>query len=545
MLLINIVAWILFVFLAFYMMLQIIITLSSSKGKIKDIEKRNYNPKFQQNITVIVYSHNNASHIINLVDSLKKQNYDNDKYSINIILDNSTDESSKLLEILGGTRLWRICTDVKPIGRNKAVAWLLERILTNENTNVFVVIDADCVVKPDFMSKVNTLTMENQVVIGDVQALNKQNNFITDFVIYKNNFRNRVTKHGRFYANLHNLLEGSVWAIRQDVLEKTNFIVIDNGFEEYEYSVKLSKLNIPIATSTELFIQKTLDETVKTAAIEEYKRRYKAFITLKNNLKVFFSFNNSFKTKELMLSLIYPTGAAVLIINVFLILLKCKFYETQFAQIIKVKYLLWMLGLNLFIKLFQLLASGSSFNDCKNSVLSLVLSPYLHVVSIFEGFKANFTFKLSFPKKLLYNRETNKQIISTIISDSKKDLHCKLAIKQNTYNTQAIFIFKEKKLYSSKYPRIFEALKELIEKLNSHGFKMKICINCKYFKVDNQVLAKFNGEQGYCNYDCIHKKSKAKEYCYIWNTCENLEASKSKLDKKDEQDSTKDIAPKE
>ncbi len=52
--------------------------------------------KFQQNINVIVYSHNNSSTIVDLVESLKNQDYDPDKYSINIILDNCDDNQRKV-----------------------------------------------------------------------------------------------------------------------------------------------------------------------------------------------------------------------------------------------------------------------------------------------------------------------------------------------------------------------------------------------------------------------------------------------------------------
>ena len=92
-------------FLAYCVLFQLYIISRSSKGRIADVEKRSYSSKFDQNITVIVYSHNNSATITDLVGSLKKQDYNQDKYSINVILDNCDDESAKLLEISGEAKV--------------------------------------------------------------------------------------------------------------------------------------------------------------------------------------------------------------------------------------------------------------------------------------------------------------------------------------------------------------------------------------------------------------------------------------------------------
>ncbi|MFH0702254.1 MAG: glycosyltransferase, partial [bacterium] len=314
MIFVDLIAWFVFLFLGYYVLLQLYIINSSSKGRIIDIEKKNYIPKFQQNITVIIYSHNNASTVLDLIESLKKQNYDTNKYSINIILDNCEDNSAKLLEILGGTRLWRVNTDIKPIGKNKAVAWLLERIMSSENTNAFVFLSADCFVKPDFLSKINAAIYDNQVLTGEVLPSNICLNLITRLVCLGNKVKNRVTDHGRYYACLGNILENDVWAIRQDILEKVKFSNTDYGFEEYEYSIKLNKAKILVANSYQLFAYKQFVENLKSVAVDDYKKRYKRFITFKNNLLLLFS-KESLKTKELLLSLIYPSSVVFIILN--------------------------------------------------------------------------------------------------------------------------------------------------------------------------------------------------------------------------------------
>ena len=205
MFLLDIIAWVLCIFLVFYVLIQFYIISASSKGKITDIERRSYNPKYQQSMNIIVYSHNNASTIIDLIESLKAQDYDHERFVINVILDNCEDNSAKLLEILGGTRLWRINTDIKPIGRSKAIAWLLERILSSENTNAFVFLNADCIVGADFLSKVNTAMFDNPVLVGEEAPLNENIGLMSRLAYFRNKIN--LGYHGRYYASFASLMD--------------------------------------------------------------------------------------------------------------------------------------------------------------------------------------------------------------------------------------------------------------------------------------------------------------------------------------------------
>lgn len=520
MILIDLAAFIILLFLGYFVLFQLYIISCSSRGRIVDIEKRNYSPKFQQNVTVIVYSHNNASTIIDLVESLKKQEYDKEKYSINVILDNCEDNSAKLLEILGGTRLWRISTDIKPIGKHKAIAWLLERILSSENTNTFVFLNGDCTVRPDFLLKLNASIYENPVLMGEVLPLNLYPNLMTSYACLKNKIKFRVMNHGRYYASLCNILDADISAIRQDIFEKINFPIIDNGFEEYEYSIKLSQAKIQTANTEQLSAYKQFAENFESVSQSVYRRRYKSFITLKNNFKMLFSRQN-FHTKELLLSLIYPSSVTFIILNLLLLAISMN-TRGLFSSIAGYKAPLIILTGYICSKFFALLAARCNFNDLKNGIYSIFISPMVFLSSFFYGFKIKLPFKISFPSINQDYKNCNKQIVTATLTDGKKELACKLEIRQDSNSNQVIFIFNDKKLVSSKHARIDEALEELIEKLKLHGFALKVCMNCGYFKTNDLLAAKFGGEQGYCLFDNIDRESNAQEYSYIWNSCSNI-----------------------
>jgi cellulose synthase/poly-beta-1,6-N-acetylglucosamine synthase-like glycosyltransferase len=520
MFLIDLFSWIIFVFLIFYILLQLYIVSCSSSGRITDIEKRNYTPQYQQNITAIVYSHNNSSTIIDLVESLKKQDYDQDKYTINVILDNCDDNSAKLLEILGGTRLWRISTEFKPIGRSKAIGWLLERILSSGNTNAFVFLDADSSVKPNFLSRVNAALHENPVVIGEVIPNNDYSDAMTSIFCTKNKIKYRVIKHGRFYASLENVVGQGLWAIRQDILEKVRYTTSENGFEDYEYSIKLSQTNINVAYSSQVCVYKKFTETFASLVNSAFNARYKSLISLKNNIPLLLSGN--FRTKELLLSFIYPSDFMVTlqIMALFAVIL---LVPVSFSVFIGFKAMLALLAGFLAVRTLSMLVARCSFDDYKNDFTAIVISPLVYVLSFFQGFKFKFSLNIKLPKKEKVEKKPyTRKVVDASITDGRKELACQLEIKDIENNAQIIFMFKDKKMATSKHIRIDHAMEELIEKLKSHGFALKICMNCGYLNFNEGIASQFDGQQGYCLYDNLNSGSKAEEFSYLWNTCSNI-----------------------
>lgn len=514
MVVIDLIVWIIFVFLALYLLLQLYVISCSSKGRIIDIEKRNYSPQYQQNINVIIYSHNNASTIIDLMENLKKQDYDPNKFSINVILDNCSDNSAKLLEILGGSRLWRISTDSKPIGRSKAIAWLLERILSSGNTNAFVFIDADYTVKPNFLSRFNAALHENPVIIGEVLPSNNKFDPMTNIYCTAYKIKNRVIKHGRFYASLANILNSGLWGIRQDILEKIRFSTTDDRFEDYEYPIKLSQSGIKTAFSSQIFASRQYSETFKSLVSSVFTERYKSYITLKNNLPLILK--GTFKTKELMFSLLQPSDFVFAMLSVLL------FVFSSIGSIPKL-YVLVLTAFFLFNRVLSMLIARCSFADYKNDLLAITIAPAVYFLSLFQGIKFNFTFKVKLPKyEKPQKKGINRQVVDASITDGRKELACQLEIRQSENNSQIIFMFKDKKMATATHLRVDQAADELLEKLKTHGFALKVCKNCGYLNFNEGIAAQFEGKQGYCLFDNLNNGSKAEEITYIWNTCSNI-----------------------
>ncbi len=520
MVLLDLIAWTLFVYLVLFVIYRFVIIFNSSKGRMADIYKREYQPVIERKITVLIHSHNNSAKVKALLEAFSGQTYSKDKFSLNIILDNCDNENVKLLEILGGARLWRInSTGAKPVGKYKAFAWLLERIRAFENTNAFVFIDAECVIKKDFLEKINAALNENAVIAGE--TLRRKKFFLNKLVNLKNKITARVIRHGRFYSGLGNVIDSDVLVIKQDILEKIEFETTDSGFEEYEYSVKLRYFSIPVLYSSDIAVYKNRAETITTIGLEDYKKRYRAFKTFLNNFSVLFS-KSGFSVKEQVLSLVYPSAVTFVFWNLVLIWGSLTYPGTYFAKTISVNILILLMFSRFVSELQCLISMRCNFRDYYHAVSLLLISPLIYLRSMPAGFQVipRNTGKREKSRPVRVNFEKNT--VDAMITNGKNEFPCGLEISKSDENASVTFIFKDKKLKSSKQPRICYAVEEIIKKLKVHGFSLKVCSNCGYFHLTESTAAHTEGEQGYCLYRNFKENSKEKEFTPVWSSCRKI-----------------------
>ncbi len=516
---VDIIAWILFVYLAYYVFYRYVIIFRSSKGRFYDIEKREYESSYDRKFTIIIYSHNSSAKVKSLVESFARQNYDEKKYSINVILDNCDSENTKLLEILGGTKLWRINTDVKPIGKYKAFAWLLERIRAFENTNAFVFLDADCKIKSDFLEKANLNLNEESVIAGEI--IKRKNFLLNRIVNVKNKINNRVMRHGRFYTSLGNIIDTDVLLIKQDILEKIEFESVKNGFEEFEYPVKLKYFKVAVAYSSDITVYKNQIETLKSIAIDEYRKRYGSLRAFINNFSILFT-RSSLSVKEFILSMLYPSGSVFFLWNIVLMGIILTYPSAQFSRLITLDILWGLLVLKIFSDFYSLIALRGSILDYYHSLLLFLLSPVIYLRSILVGFV---TTPAAGKEREAHNPGVinfEKNTADVTITDGKKEFPCKIEVIKTDENARATFMFRDKKLSSSRHPRVSYAVEEIVEKLKKHGFSLKICSNCGYFLITESTAAHSDGEKGYCLYNNFKENSKEKKFMPVWDSCKNI-----------------------
>ncbi|MDD3150005.1 MAG: glycosyltransferase family 2 protein [Candidatus Gastranaerophilales bacterium] len=493
----------------YFIVYKITILINHNRGRIKEIENRDNTIKYCQDISIIVYSHNNCAKLMDLIECIKKQNYPTKHYNVNVILDNCTDESAKKLEIIGGARIFRLTTDEGPVGRNKGYAWLLKRVLSTENTNIFVFIDSNYYIQNDFLQNINNAIDKNPVITASIKNSEDLEDICSDLQNTIDKIK-IITDFSRNTAGLSTFINMACFAIRQDVLEKVTLGFWEKDYEALNFAINLSKSDYKISYAKD---------------VKAYRQRYDSISSFTQNIIAKFQSNTlcfikniktlltaKFTTKEFVLSLLYlnePCFLGLMIISAIILKLCINSSIGDFA------YYMTLVGM--LLSVFIINISRLNFKDFKNSLLMMLLVPITPIYSAISPIKNLFKFK--FIEILEENKkiESFKQKKDIILTDGDREISCTLEVVGVKGLYKAIFTYNNKHLESSKYSRFDLALDEIDEKLKAHGFVMKICLNCGYFKND------ITGDDFSCG-TCVHQGriEEQGEITELWDCCENI-----------------------
>ena len=212
---------------------QLIISLCSLV-KIKDkplLVRKNHR------FMAIIPAHNEEAVVGNLIDSLKKQNYDKDLYDIYVIADNCTDNTAKIAREAGAIVYERFDETKKTKGY--ALDWFLKKkIAENAPYDAFFVFDADNIVDPNFIKNMNRkLCQGEDVVQGYRDIKNPTDNWITAGYAIFYWTMHRFYHLARYNVGLSPLLNGTGFMVRFDVVKPQGWDT-KTLTEDIEFSLK-------------------------------------------------------------------------------------------------------------------------------------------------------------------------------------------------------------------------------------------------------------------------------------------------------------------
>lgn len=169
---------------------------------------------------IIIAARNEEKVIANLIDSLKKQNYDKDKYEINVIINNSTDKTYEVSKKHGANT---IKCDVPVKCKGDVLRYSFNKF-KSKKIDAYVIFDADNVVHPDFLIHMNnSLNNGYKVAQGFRDSKNYQDNWIsgsyTLFYYIQNFFFNLSRKKLNSSASIN----GTGFMIQKEFIEKLDF----------------------------------------------------------------------------------------------------------------------------------------------------------------------------------------------------------------------------------------------------------------------------------------------------------------------------------
>ena len=185
--------------------------------KPKKVEtKTNKKHKF----SIIIAARNEEKVIGNLIDSLKKQNYDKDKYEINVIINNSTDNSYEVSKAHGANT---IKCEIPVRSKGEVLRYVFKKF-KDKDFDAYIIFDADNVVHPDFLHYMNvSLNSGYKVAQGFRDSKNYQDNWIsgsyTLFFYIQNFFFNLSRKKLNSSASIN----GTGFMVQKDFIDGLNF----------------------------------------------------------------------------------------------------------------------------------------------------------------------------------------------------------------------------------------------------------------------------------------------------------------------------------
>lgn len=497
-LLINLMI-VMFVYVALYTIYWCVLVFAARKEKRFTIKQRYSQNAYSNNLVVMIYAQNNEKTVVPLLEMLNKQNYSRQNYDIHIILDNCTDNSSNVLEFIGGAKIWKVGED-NAMGKDEAISWLLERLISFQNVNAFVFLNANRIVDENFLSSINTALFDKDVITGSTEFVFKEKTLKNFILEAFNNYCNRIVKTGRAILGLGSILDSDITVIKQSVLEKIKCVDFKDINSELKYSILLAKNGyIP-----------NFNPTIKTfIEIENYNSR-KPSLTYKLNLFAHclpMIFNSKIKFSELLFNTITPNIWVILLVYMGLLAFTSIYYFVFDFPVILTFALIFITSL---------IASLFVAKIPANKIIYLVLYPFY---SLFKMVK-----NIPFIKKLFkvekdFSGEVNEKLtVDVCVTDGKNNILCKLDLISEDGLAKAVFKFKNKKYTSDSFIRMFDAIKNISEKLEQYGFKLKICQNCMLFtsKIDGST----NMVKGFCNCENLEFANDNQRQRLLWNTCD-------------------------
>lgn len=213
---------------------QLVVSLCSLV-KIKDKPlKVNKEHKFM----AIIPAHNEEAVVGNLIESLKRQNYNKELYDIYVIADNCTDNTAQVAREAGAIVYERFNNTKKTKGY--ALDWFLQKkIEENAPYDAFFVFDADNIVDANFIKNMNKkLCQGEDVVQGYRDIKNPTDSWITAGYAIFYWTMHRFYHLARYNIGLSPLLNGTGFMVKFDVVKPEGGLKTVTLTEDIEFSLK-------------------------------------------------------------------------------------------------------------------------------------------------------------------------------------------------------------------------------------------------------------------------------------------------------------------
>ncbi len=477
------------------------VLVSSTPRKVRD----KYTPK-DANLCVVVYASGKVPTLENLLKQLKSQNYPQNNYTIYAILDKCEDVSEVTLQSDLNVNVINI-NNLEPIGKSQAYSIIAEKLYSVENLDGYVFLDAKNYVDSDFLQNANYYLTKYEVFNPIVTYL-PQDNDLTFFQNVKSVFSKYLYKFiycSRTRLGLTNILNTDSFVIKRNLLNKVAVFDFRNIVSEMEYTLKLAKEGVKVATVEDVHVYDSIDKF-------DYR-----IPSLSKRLELFFSeFAKQPQTiisREFLFSLAAPNWLMFLIGFMIPLIHTHNFPAAISYSTVLITFVLFLIAF--FTGLLKMKFYPKEYL-------------YLFAYPIISIGRIAYNIPICRGIRNIFNKTTHKHVVEKMttevyITDGNRDYKARIDLISDDGLAKITFINPNGKKYTTKnnHLRMIDALRELSTKLKDYGLTLKTCQNCKYFQ--NLVDGSTNMVKGTCSCKFEGRTPGDIIPTLIWNTCPNFE----------------------
>jgi len=237
---IQIIYYILFAFLLTYGLYFAITGLFGFKNMNKKLIKKH---KAKAKFAILIASRNEENVIGNLVKSLKQQKYPEDLFEIYVIPNNCTDDTEKVAKKAGAKIIK--CT-VPTKSKGEVLKFTFDKLSSNKDIDAYIIFDADNVVHPDYLARINDAYCEGAKVCQCFRdSKNPSDNWISGsysiFYWIQNFFFNK----SRMQIGGSSSINGTGFMIAKEVIDEFGFNTVTLT-EDVEFTAQCALNGIKI-----------------------------------------------------------------------------------------------------------------------------------------------------------------------------------------------------------------------------------------------------------------------------------------------------------
>ncbi len=299
-------------FLMFYSIYQIVMWafVYNKPVKKKKITKKKHR------FMAVISARNEENVIANLIESLKNQSYPKDKLDIYVIADNCTDNTAGVARDAGAIVYERFNEFKRSKGY--ALEWFFDIVLEEfpDKYDAFCVFDADNVVSPNFISKMNEKLCEGETVVQGYRDIkNPDETWVSaNYAIFYWTM-DRCYNYTRDKLGLSSLINGTGFMIAMSVLKEDGGWHTNTLTEDTETSMNVIAKGKKVAWANEAVVY---DEQ-PTDFVVAWNQRLRWGVGTAQCLKVCLPKMLKSKTisPQLIDGMIYLMGMPVILVSAF------------------------------------------------------------------------------------------------------------------------------------------------------------------------------------------------------------------------------------